>query len=486
MSAQPVVTRSQVLAEIEYRRRQAEVHKASKRRWIVFEPSDESDRFHFTLDFGAASPLPDLDTEEDSDYYEGIVAWSFQRETETHRRVAQRPRFYAYEAPRLYDKQHEAIYDTARWVYIEASTKAGKTAGNMAWLLDQALRGLPGMNYWWVAPTYAQARMVFRRFERGLPPQVYLANRSELTLTFPNGAVMWFKSGDRPDSLYGEDVGAVVGDEASRMGDLVRDAIRSVLTATKGLARWIGNVRGRKNWFYQASRKAEAGEPNSAYFKITCWDAVEAGVLDREEIEDARRSLPPKVFAELYEAEASDDGGNPFGIASIRACVAELSSKPPLVWGWDLAKSTDWTVGLALDEEGATCRLQRFQKPWLETTDTIKIFTGEDPALVDSTGVGDPIVEMLQADGGENFEGYNFSSKSKQQLMEGLAVAIQTREIRFPDGWLVNELEAFEYQYTKTGVRYSAPEGMHDDGVMALALAVRRKSQPVDSWGDVW
>jgi hypothetical protein len=56
--------------------------------------------------------------------------------------------------------------------------------------------------------------------------------------------------------------------------------------------------------------------------------------------------------------------------------------------------------------------------------------------------------------------------------MEGLAVAIQSNRIRYPDGPIKAELEAFEYQYTRTGARYSAPEGMHDDCVVALALAV--------------
>jgi hypothetical protein len=55
--------------------------------------------------------------------------------------------------------------------------------------------------------------------------------------------------------------------------------------------------------------------------------------------------------------------------------------------------------------------------------------------------------------------------------MEGLAAAIHRREITYPDGPIVNELEVFEYQYTATGVRYNAPQGFHDDCVNALALA---------------
>jgi hypothetical protein len=45
-----------------------------------------------------------------------------------------------------------------------------------------------------------------------------------------------------------------------------------------------------------------------------------------------------------------------------------------------------------------------------------------------------------------------------------------------PDGWLRAELEAFGYEHTRTGVRYEAPPGLHDDGVCALALAVRHLS----------
>ena len=65
--------------------------------------------------------------------------------------------------------------------------------------------------------------------------------------------------------------------------------------------------------------------------------------------------------------------------------------------------------------------------------------------------------------------------------MEGLAVAIQKQEISFPEGVIANELESFEYEYTRTGVRYSAPSGMHDDCVCSLALANTLAGKPVFS-----
>ena len=211
------------------------------------------------------------------------------------------------------------------------------------------------------------------------------------------------------------------------------------------------------------------------FTRLTAWDAVEGGVLAREEIEEAQRILPDAVFRELYLAEASDDEGNPFGIQAIRACIAPLAEGQPAAWGWDLAKSQDWTVGIGLDADGAACRFSRWQGPWEMTTDRIVAETGTTRALVDSTGVGDPIVERLQKRS-RGFEGYQFTAPSKQRLMEGLAVAIQRREVTFPEGPISQELEAFEYVYTRTGVRYSAPEGLHDDCVCALALSVHLRT----------
>ena len=89
---------------------------------------------------------------------------------------------------------------------------------------------------------------------------------------------------------------------------------------------------------------------------------------------------------------------------------------------------------------------------------------------MDATGVGDPIVEELQRED-PLVEGFKFTSTSKQQLMEGLVTSIQQGAIKYPDGVMVDELSMFEYVYTKNGVKYSAPDGMHDDCVMALGLA---------------
>jgi len=266
---------------------------------------------------------------------------------------------------------------------------------------------------------------------------------------------------------------AAVIDEATRCKEEAWHAVRSTLTATRGPIRIIGNVKGRQNWAYRLARKAEQGALDMAYFKLTAADAVQAGILTAEEIADAQRALPEAVFRELYLAELCDDGGSPFGLTAIQACVGPLSTAAPVVWGIDLAKSYDFTVAIALDADNAVCRFERWQGPWDATITRLHSLVKGVPALVDSTGVGDPVVEALQKHADSRFEGFKFTQQSKQQLMEGLAVSIQQQQLRYPEGAIVQELGSFGYAYTRTGVQYAAPEGLHDDCVCALALAVR-------------
>lgn len=382
---------------------------------------------------------------------------------------------YWYSRPELYPKQAAFLFAPERYSIVEASTKSGKTVGCLVWLFEQAINPVSdqrGRNYWWVAPVYPVAKIAYRRLKHFLPQAIYSPNESELCLTIRNGASIWFKGSDKPDTLYGEDVYAAVIDEATRCKEEAWYAVRSTLTATRGPIRIIGNVKGRQNWAYRLARRAEQGAPDMAYFKLTAYDAVAAGVLSADEIADAERALPESVFRELYLAEPSDDGGNPFGTTAIRACVGAQSTKPAAVWGIDLAKSHDFTVAIALDSDGNVCRFERWQGPWDATITRITSLTKGATALIDSTGVGDPVLESLQKHSFGHFEGFKFTSESKQQLMEGLAVGIQQQKIRYPDGLIVLELESFGYEYTRTGVRYCAPEGLHDDCVCALALAV--------------
>lgn len=420
------------------------------------------------------------------------------------RRVARRM-FRAIEYVRDAECQCIQVADERHLYLTDRFIATHNTVGCIVWQINECFTRVG--HHWWVAPVYQQSKIAFTRALSYLPEAILKrVDNQALSIEFINGSVWTFKSGEKPDNLYGEDVLSVVIDEASRCREAVWVAIRSTLTATRGRTRVIGNVKGRKNWFFRLSQRARSTQ-GYAYHKLTAYDAVRGGVLAAEEIAEARRDLTDAVFRELYLAEPTEDGANPFGIKAINLCVKRhRASKvgPVVCWGIDLASKRDFTVLVGLDAAGNVARVHKIQRKWRQTIPYIRRVVGNTPALVDSTGVGDPVVEELcvppsmteveLSDGDlaafierSNFKGYVFTPKSKQQLMEGLQIDVDKQAFTMPEGFLAEEMRDFEFVYTRTGVKYSAPEGYHDDAVCALALARRLyKHVPSEDAGKWW
>jgi len=379
--------------------------------------------------------------------------------------------------PALYAGQAACFYGPERFAITEATTKSGKSVGAMHWLIAETLSDPLKMASLWLSPAYAHCQAMFERLERWLTASdpgrtIWKSNKSDLWISI-NGARIYFKGADNYDAIYGTDYGRCVLDEASRMREEAYAAAYSTLTATMGKMRIIGNVKGRKNWAWKEARKAQAGKEGWTFHRLTAHDAIAGGVMDPKALADAQANLPDAVFRELYLAEASEDGSNPFRLDCIAKCIKPISNLPPVCFGIDLARKHDFTVVIGLDCNGDICRVLRFNgTDWATAMARIQEAIGNTLSLADATGVGDPIVEQL-ARVCEGVKPFLFTSTSKQQIMGGLAVAIQHQKVSVLDGVIRSELESFEYTVTPSGnVRYSAPDGEFDDCVCALAMAV--------------
>jgi hypothetical protein len=364
------------------------------------------------------------------------------------------------ELPQPHINQQKILDSQSRFRVVMCGRRFGKSELSQIEIISNALIG---QMVAYITPTYQLARVFFNKLIQCVP---FENNKSELSIKFPNGGSVEFFTGERLDNLRGRKFHVVVVDEASFIPNLEDgwlNSIRPTLTDYKGRALFLSTPKG-KNFFYSLFLKG--GEPDWESFRFSTYDNP---YIDKGEIDDARIQLPQVVFEQEYMANPAENSSNPFGSAYIKQCTFPISTEPPIVYGIDLAKSVDWTVITGLDRNGSVCYFDRFQKDWRQTKQNI-LSLNKAPILIDSTGVGDPIFEDLQREG-LAINGFKFSSTSKQQLMEGLSSAIQQRKITYPEGNIVNELEVFEYQYTATGVRYSAPPGFHDDCVMSLALA---------------
>ncbi|HEV8177159.1 MAG TPA: terminase family protein, partial [Gemmatimonadales bacterium] len=377
---------------------------------------------------------------------------------------------YAVRLRPRHKAQAQIVAEAKRFNVLQCGRRFGKTTLGVDLDLDVALEGLPVA---WFAPTYKLLDEAWRDVLRAAREIIATIDKQQRRIEFIGGGVIEFWSLDHPDPGRGRKYARVIVDEAGIVRDLETiwtQAIRATLTDLKGDAWFLGTPKGR-NYFHTLFLRGQQGDPGWMSWRFS---TVDNPHLDPAEIEAARGELPDLAFRQEYLGEAVEDGSNPFGIAFIHACIAPLSMLPAWAAGVDLAKSVDWCVVVGLDRHRTVALFDRFQAPWEETERRVKAVVKQVPALVDSTGVGDPIVERFIREDKSRVAGFKFTSTSRQQLLEGLAVAIQNTEIHFPDGPIVRELESFGYEYNRSGgIRYAAPDGLHDDCVMALALANR-------------
>jgi len=92
--------------------------------------------------------------------------------------------------------------------------------------------------------------------------------------------------------------------------------------------------------------------------------------------------------------------------------------------------------------------------------------------VAESNAMGQPIIESMQ-NAGMAVTGFHTTNQSKQQVIDALSLSFEKGDITIPnDPVLIAELQAFESTRLASGaMRYSAPDGQHDDHVIALSLA---------------
>lgn len=364
-----------------------------------------------------------------------------------------------------HDAQQLVLNEAERFNVVDCGRRWGKSALAVNLLSEHAMDGHP-VGYF--TPTYKLLDGTYNECLLALDPIIKRKNEHQFIELITGGRIEFWSLENQLAGRSRKYKRAIVDEAAFVKGlwKLWTESIRATLSDLKGDAWFLSTPRG-KNDFHKLFLRGKNNTPNWKSWQMSTYTNP---YIDKEEIDDAKADLPELAFLQEYMAGFNENIANPFGSEHINKCTKPLSGKEAMYYGIDLAKSVDWTVIVGLDIDGNVAHLQRFQKDWQQTRETIRNILKHKPIFIDSTGVGDSIVEDLQRYF-NNMTGFKYTSTSKQQLMESLASAIHKGEIGFPEGAIKDELEIFEYLFTSTGVRYSAPAGFHDDCVNALALA---------------
>ena len=337
----------------------------------------------------------------------------------------------------------------------------------------------------WVSPVYSQASKVQKEIIQAIGGTniVKSANYSSNEIELKNGSIILFRSAERYDNIRGLTCDYGIIDEAAFCKDEAwTEAIKPVFLVKGKKILFISTPKG-KNWFYNLFALGKSADhPNYQSFTGSSYDTP---FIEKEEIEDASRTLPPKVFEQEYLAKFIDGGGEVF--QNLDKNKFQQYPKPigKIYMGCDLGKQEDSTVATFIDSVGNVIDIYRNSKTeWSQMIKEIVILLKKHNAtgMIEVNGIGDPIFEQIKKQW-PNTHPFTTSARSKNEIIEGLILDMNESTIRIPHEdvfpYLVSELETFTYEYNpKTrAIKYGHPNGLHDDTVMSLAIANYNRKQ---------
>lgn len=384
-----------------------------------------------------------------------------------------------------HEKQQEVIdlclNDETKYIICCTGRQFGKTFLAINMLLKWALED-NGSTLMFVSPIYSQAKKVFSELvlaisETGLTNSI---NKSELFVSFINGSIIYFRSGEREDSLRGYTLDYLIMDEAAYQKDAVWKTVLRPTTLVRGKkVLFISTPKG-KNWFYEVAMRGYSEEyPKYKTYHATSYDTP---FITLEELEEAKLSLPESIYKQEILAQFIDNGGEVFTNLDLNCLLDTYPSKESnekYYAGLDVGRANDYTVLTILNSKGQVVRIFRQrQNTWnvivSEVVKHLREFNAR--CIIEINGVGDPIYEQLKKQY-PNVEPFTTTNDSKQNLVEDLILAMNENKLILPTSNLnpdlYRELTTFTYEYSpKTRrVKYGAQSGFHDDMVMSLALS---------------
>ena len=335
-----------------------------------------------------------------------------------------------------------------------------------------------------VAPTYDLTKRVLQYIEKwiglafpGLLPGIIY--KPYPLIKTPWNTTLEGKSAENAKGMLGKRYDLTVVDEAAKIKkDVWETYIFPTTQITGGRIIKISTPFGL-NWFHQSwIRDKEHG----GAFKFR---SIDNPYFPKEDWEKAKNTLPEQVFQQEYEARFLSNAASVFrGVDEIVApTLRDVEPGHRYVMGLDLGRHRDFTVITIIDRfefpfpVRALIRFREidftFQKKkiitWAQRYNNAKI-------IIDARSMGDPIAEDLRRAGliVQNFSFPGGKSTEKKDLIEKLALYIEQKKLRIPkNDILIDELKAYAYEIMPSGrITYSAPQGLHDDCVISLALAV--------------
>jgi hypothetical protein len=207
--------------------------------------------------------------------------------------------------------QQEVYADKTRFKVVVAGRRCGKSRLAVTTLLIEGLSCPAGSAVLYVAPTQGQARQIIWDILLDIGREIIQSSHvNNMEVTLINGAKIYVRGSDRPDTLRGVSLTYAVLDEVADIKpETWEQVIRASLSDKKGRCMMIGTPKGR-NWFYDLYNLGQEGEdPDWKSWHFTTKDNP---LIDPSEIESAKKTLSSFAFKQEYMASFDNAGSDVF------------------------------------------------------------------------------------------------------------------------------------------------------------------------------
>lgn len=345
--------------------------------------------------------------------------------------------------------------------------------------------------YFYFLPSYTLAKKViwdnidndgFKMLDHIPKELIKGTNGTELKVELVNGSVIQLIAADEfKTGGVGTNPVGVVFSEYSITSPDAWQFVSPILAVNGGWAIFNFTPRGMNH----AATLLQQAKDNNKWF----WEVLtvnETKVMSDESLAEERKMFPQDFIEQEYFCKFIEGAGAFFrGVKDSKHIQSnQVLPGHKYKMGVDLGKHQDYTVITVLDlMTFNVVEIDRFnQIDWNLQQAKIEaayLRYGRPVTTLDSTGLGDPIYDNLVQRGMHNLISFKFTEPSRKDLLTNLQMLLEQSKIRLPEHnqhyeTLISELQSMRYEIVgeRGKTKVMVPEGLHDDMIMSLALAV--------------
>lgn len=386
-------------------------------------------------------------------------------------------------------ESQQLIYDAAldkehRMVVGNLSRQQGKTTVVLLLVIKWLMQNDEDIIYF--TPTKELGRKLFDKLVKLIPRELITkSNSTDKLIETITKSTIKFHSGEAAQAARGSNCTKLIIDEASYIKNEIDGQdfyFNIVMPLTKVRCNkivMISTPRSTYGFFYDFCMKGVSGEyKDIIYIKRTIY---QDGLVTQEEIEKWKKEYPPLAWKAEFECAFISNALSVF--PNFDGCFDRVYSGGKCWIGIDPSSvGSDRTILTVVNEKNEV-RQHTIEGELDEKYRKIaKLINEYNPVstYIENNSIGEVMANEIkkQLNRKSNFYSFTTTNESKKQYISLISVAIANSNIHFEEDnkLLYSELGTFTYKLTKGGnITFAAADGMHDDTVTSLGIALQCK-----------